>query len=193
MPAVAVVGAQWGDEGKGKVVDILSEHADIVVRFQGGNNAGHTLVVGEETTIVHLIPSGRAPGQGLRHRQRGRGRSLGADRGARPTAGARFTWPTTTTSRSATELTSYCPTTGRSMSRARTMRGGAAIGTTGRGIGPTYEDKMARDGIRFADLLDEDAFPDMLREVGRTQESLSDAELLGVRVRFRLRRGARGM
>ena len=58
MPAVVGVGVQWGDEGKGKVVDILAEHADIVVRYQGGNNAGHTLVVGDEKTVLHLVPSG---------------------------------------------------------------------------------------------------------------------------------------
>ena len=58
MPNVVVVGAQWGDEGKGKIVDLLTEHADVVVRFQGGNNAGHTLVVGGEKTVLHLIPAG---------------------------------------------------------------------------------------------------------------------------------------
>src|SRR5436305_5463678 len=58
MPNVVVIGAQWGDEGKGKVVDLLTEHAQVVVRFQGGNNAGHTLVVGGEKTVLHLIPSG---------------------------------------------------------------------------------------------------------------------------------------
>ena len=58
MPAVVVVGAQWGDEGKGKVVDILAEHADIIVRYQGGNNAGHTLVVDGQKTVLHLVPSG---------------------------------------------------------------------------------------------------------------------------------------
>src|SRR5438552_15450051 len=58
MPAVVVVGAQWGDEGKGKVVDILAEHADVIVRYQGGNNAGHTLVVDGRKTVLHLVPSG---------------------------------------------------------------------------------------------------------------------------------------
>ena len=58
MPAVVVVGTQWGDEGKGKVVDILAEHADVVVRYQGGNNAGHTLVVDGRTSFLHLVPSG---------------------------------------------------------------------------------------------------------------------------------------
>ena len=64
MPNVVVVGAQWGDEGKGKVVDLLTEHAQVVVRFQGGNNAGHTLVVGGQKTVLHLIPSRHPPRRG---------------------------------------------------------------------------------------------------------------------------------
>ncbi len=162
MPAVAIVGAQWGDEGKGKVVDILSEHADIVVRFQGGNNAGHTLVVGEETTVVHLIPSGVLQGKVcvigngvvvdpwvlVEERDALRQRGLLADdEHLRISDRAHLILP-------------YH----RAIDGARErMRGGSAIGTTGRGIGPTYEDKMARDGIRFADLLDEATFPDLLR------------------------------
>ncbi len=163
MPAVAVIGAQWGDEGKGKVVDILSEHADVVVRFQGGNNAGHTLVVGDETTIVHLIPSGVLQGKtcvigngvvvdpwvliGERDKLRARG-MLVEDEQLKISDRAHIIFP-------------YH----RAIDVAReAMRGGAALGTTGRGIGPTYEDKMARDGIRFADLLDEKSFPDMLRD-----------------------------
>ena len=81
MTNVVVVGAQWGDEGKGKIVDWLSERADIVVRFQGGHNAGHTLVIGNETYKLALLPSGVVrPGQAQRHRQR---------RGARPLASGR--------------------------------------------------------------------------------------------------------
>ena len=72
MPNVVVVGAQWGDEGKGKVVDLLTEHAQVVVRFQGGNNAGHTLVVGGQKTVLHLIPSGILH-PGKKRRTRGRG------------------------------------------------------------------------------------------------------------------------
>jgi adenylosuccinate synthase len=177
MPAVAVIGAQWGDEGKGKVVDILAEHADMVVRFQGGNNAGHTLVVGEETTIVHLIPSGVLQGKTCvigngvvvdpwvlieeRDKLRARG-LLGEVEQLKISDRAHLILP-------------YH----RAIDVAReTMRGGAAIGTTGRGIGPTYEDKMARDGIRFADLLDERSFPEMLREsVERKNRYLT--ELLG--------------
>ena len=162
MPAVAVVGAQWGDEGKGKVVDILSEHADIVVRFQGGNNAGHTLVVGDETTVVHLIPSGVLQGKVcvigngvvvdpwvlLEERDSLRARGLLQDsEQLRISDRAHIILP-------------YH----RAIDGARErMRGGAALGTTGRGIGPTYEDKMARDGLRFADLLDVSTFPDLLR------------------------------
>ena len=163
MPAVAVVGAQWGDEGKGKVVDILAEHADIVVRFQGGNNAGHTLVVGEETTVVHLIPSGVLQGKicvignGVvvdpwvlveeRDTLRKRG-FLATDEQLKISDRAHIILPY----HRAIDL-----------GRER-QRGGSAIGTTGRGIGPTYEDKMSRDGIRFADLMDEKGFEDLLRE-----------------------------
>lgn len=183
MPAVAVIGAQWGDEGKGKVVDILAEHADVVVRFQGGNNAGHTLVVGDETTIVHLIPSGVLQGKPCvigngvvvdpwvlieeRDALRARG-FLADDDQLKISDRAHLILP-------------YH----RAIDVAReTMRGGAAIGTTGRGIGPTYEDKMARDGIRFADLLDEQTFPDMLREtVARNNRYLTEL-LGGTAIRF---------
>ena len=89
MANVVVVGAQWGDEGKGKIVDWLSERADVVVRFQGGHNAGHTLVIGNQTYKLSLLPSGvvRA-GQARRHRQRRGGRSLGAARRDRALCGA---------------------------------------------------------------------------------------------------------
>ncbi len=163
MPAVVVVGAQWGDEGKGKVVDILAEHADIVVRFQGGNNAGHTLVVGDEKTVLHLVPSGVLHagkvcviGNGVvvdpvvlleevnALRRRG---YLADPHLLKISDRAHLIMP-------------YH----RAIDQARErLRGEGRIGTTGRGIGPTYEDKMARIGIRFADLLDEQSFADALR------------------------------
>ena len=163
MPAVVVVGAQWGDEGKGKVVDILAEHADIVVRFQGGNNAGHTLVVGDEKTVLHLVPSGVLHagkvcviGNGVvvdpvalleevdALRRRG---YLADEHLLKISDRAHLIMP-------------YH----RAIDQARErLRGEGRIGTTGRGIGPTYEDKMARIGIRFADLLDEHSFADALR------------------------------
>jgi len=163
MPTVVVVGVQWGDEGKGKVVDILAEHADIVVRFQGGNNAGHTLVVGDEKTVLHLIPSGVLHagkvcviGNGVVvdptillteiEALQARG-YLGDDDLLKISDRAHLIMP-------------YH----RAIDVARErLRGEGRIGTTGRGIGPTYEDKMARIGIRFADLLDEKIFPDVLR------------------------------
>src|SRR6516165_4406682 len=154
MPNVVVVGAQWGDEGKGKVVDLLTEHAQVVVRFQGGNNAGHTVVVGGEKTVLHLIPSGILhPGKACvigngvvvdpevftletdRIKQRG----LLADDGQLVVsldAHVIMPWH-------------------KAIDLAREQAMGAAkIGTTGRGIGPTYEDKVARRGVRIRDLLD---------------------------------------
>ncbi len=163
MPAIVVVGAQWGDEGKGKVADILAEHADVVVRYQGGANAGHTLVVGDERTVLHLIPCGVLHpgtvcviGNGVvvdpyalleeidALRKRG---CLEDDSLLKISDRAHLTMP-------------YH----RAIDQARErLRGEGLIGTTGRGIGPTYEDKMARIGIRFADLLDETAFADALK------------------------------
>ena len=90
MANVAVIGAQWGDEGKGKIVDWLSERAEVVVRFQGGHNAGHTLVIGNQTYKLALLPSGRGPpGQAFDHRQRRRGRSLALPGGGRRRSRAR--------------------------------------------------------------------------------------------------------
>lgn len=163
MPAVVVVGIQWGDEGKGKVVDILSEHADLVVRFQGGNNAGHTLVVNGEKTVLHLIPSG------VLHA--GKVCVLGNGVVVDPAVLIQEI--------DALKRRGYLSDDGllkisdrahlimpyhRAIDQARErLRGEGRIGTTGRGIGPTYEDKMARIGIRFADLLDERSFADALR------------------------------
>ncbi|GIW45342.1 MAG: adenylosuccinate synthetase [Candidatus Binatia bacterium] len=163
MPAVVVVGAQWGDEGKGKVVDILAEHADVIARYQGGNNAGHTLVVGGEKTVLHLVPSGVLhpgkvcvigngvvvdPAVLLDEIERLQGRGyLQEDHLLKISDRAHLVMP-------------YH----RAIDLARErLRGEGRIGTTGRGIGPTYEDKMARIGIRFADLLDEESFSDLLR------------------------------
>lgn len=154
MANVVVIGTQWGDEGKGKIVDLLTEKADYVVRFQGGNNAGHTLVVNGKQFIFHLIPSGILhPGKTcmiangvvvdpavLIHEMD----NLAAH-------GIALTSENFVISRYAHIIMPYH----RLLDVAReTKKGAAKIGTTGRGIGPCYEDKVARNGIRLHDLLD---------------------------------------
>jgi adenylosuccinate synthase len=161
---VVIVGSQWGDEGKGKIVDVLAERVDVVARYQGGANAGHTVHVGEEEFVLHQIPSG------ILHPERrcllGNGVVLdpfqffeeldaliarGIDAGARVGISAR-----------AHLLLPYHKMLDRA---AEVRRGAGKIGTTGRGIGPAYEDKVARQGIRVADL----------RDAGRAEERLRAA------------------
>ncbi|QLA17832.1 adenylosuccinate synthase [Desulfolutivibrio sulfoxidireducens] len=156
---IVVHGAQWGDEGKGKIVDLLTEDAQAVVRFQGGNNAGHTLVVGGEKTIVHLIPSGILhPGTTCLV---GNGVVLDPEVLCREmdmlaARGVDVSPKRLIISKKTQVIMSYH----RVLDGAReTLRAGARIGTTGRGIGPCYEDKMARIGIRAGDFAD----PDLLR------------------------------
>ena len=160
MPNVVVIGTQWGDEGKGKIVDLLTAHADIVVRFQGGNNAGHTLVVHGQKSIFHLIPSGILYpekrcliGNGvvvdpdvlleeIRELSE-RGIGIGPDRLG--------------LSERAHLIMPYHKAIDMARERAK---GSSKIGTTGRGIGPCYEDKVARVGIRALDLTE----PEVLEE-----------------------------
>ncbi|MBI2338782.1 MAG: adenylosuccinate synthase [Deltaproteobacteria bacterium] len=165
MPNVVIVGAQWGDEGKGKIVDIFTEHADAVVRFQGGNNAGHTLVVKGETTILHLVPSGILHskvkcviGNGvvvdpevlLEEIESIKKRGFFKDDAQ------------LSVSDEAHLIMPYH----KKLDQLREERAGAGkIGTTGRGIGPCYEDKMARKGIRFCDLDWPAAFHEKLNTV----------------------------
>jgi adenylosuccinate synthase len=162
MPATIVIGSQWGDEGKGKVVDLLAADADIVVRFHGGNNAGHTLVVKGEKTVLNLVPAGVLhPGRicmigpgvvvdpeilvGEIDALRKRG-YLAEDAWLRVSEQAHLIMP-------------YH----RAIDKARErMRGAGKIGTTGRGIGPAYEDKGTRTGIRVVDLYDEMGFREAL-------------------------------
>ena len=162
MSTLVVVGVQWGDEGKGKVVDLLSREADVIVRFQGGNNAGHTLVVGGQKTIVRLIPSGVLHdgkvcviGNGVVVNPE----VLVEEIDALQQRGRLSDPESLKISDIAHLITPYHKAI--DLARER-LRGEGKIGTTGRGIGPTYEDKMARVGIRFVDLLDEDVFAQKL-------------------------------
>ena len=153
MSNVTVIGAQWGDEGKGKIVDWLASRADIVVRFQGGHNAGHTLVVGDQTYKLSLLPSGLVRGKmGVI------GNGVVVDPEALLTEIDRVTAQglkvTPETLRIAENVPLILPVHG-AIDRAREeARGARKIGTTGRGIGPAYEDKVARRAIRLCDLAE---------------------------------------
>ncbi len=165
MANVVVVGAQWGDEGKGKIVDIYTEFADDVVRYQGGNNAGHTLVVGDEKIVLHLIPSG------ILHAGKrciiGNGVVLDPEVFIREITNlkAKGKFQDDSCLLLSESLHIIMPYHKR-IDIAREAKSGAGkIGTTGRGIGPTYEDKVARRGIRLADLLDPAVFARKLQEL----------------------------
>ena len=188
MSNIVVVGTQWGDEGKGKVVDLLAEKAHMVVRFQGGNNAGHTMVVDGEEFISHLIPSGILhkdkpcaigngvvvdPGvliQEIEH-LRDRGIAIGPYN--------------LLISENAHLIMPYHKLIDHGRER---LKGDKKIGTTGRGIGPCYEDRVTRRGIRFCDLIDPDSFkekmPSILRERNfylkefLKSETVAEAEIL---------------
>ncbi len=160
---LVVIGAQWGDEGKGKIVDLLTERAAAVVRFQGGHNAGHTLVIGGQKTILSLIPSGILhPGV---HCLIGNGVVLSLEALLRE-ADALVQKGVPVYDR--LRVSPNCPLilpTHVAIDRARERASGAnAIGTTGRGIGPAYEDKVARRAVRVADLFQRDRLAARLGE-----------------------------
>ena len=164
MSSVVVVGTQWGDEGKGKIVDLLTKYADCIVRFQGGNNAGHTLVVDGKQYIFHIIPSGILyedkkcmigngviidPGVLLEEIDELAGHGL----------------PVTPQRLMISENAHLIMPYHKSLDQAReaSLSKGKKIGTTGRGIGPCYMDKVGRFGIKFGELLDPDLFQDKLK------------------------------
>ena len=164
MANVAVIGAQWGDEGKGKVVDWLASRADIVVRFQGGHNAGHTLVVGDQTYKLSLLPSGVVRGKlGII----GNGVVLDPqallDEIAKVSAqGLKVTPENLRIAENVPLILPLYPAIDKAREAAR---GAAAIGTTGRGIGPAYEDKVARRAIRLCDLAEPETLSRKLDEL----------------------------
>lgn len=161
---VVVLGTQWGDEGKGKVVDLLTEKAAAVVRFQGGHNAGHTLVIDGKKTVLHLIPSGilrddvdcvigngvvLAPDALLKELQMLEDEAIPASARLKLSEACQLILPYHVALDNAREI----------------ARGKKAIGTTGRGIGPAYEDKISRRGLRLGDLMNESRFTEKLKEV----------------------------
>ena len=161
---VVVIGTQWGDEGKGKIVDLLTDRASAVVRFQGGHNAGHTLVIEGNKTVLHLIPSGilRAGVRCL----------IGNGVVLSPAALLEeidMLEASGVPARERLGISESCPLIlpyHIALDQAREVaRGKKAIGTTGRGIGPAYEDKVSRRGIRLGELLDPAHFTERLREV----------------------------
>lgn len=161
---VVVLGTQWGDEGKGKIVDLLTEQASAVVRFQGGHNAGHTLVINGEKTVLHVIPSGilREGVQCLI----GNGVVLSPEALLKEIAALEARQVPV---RERLKISAACPLIlpyHVALDQAREIRRGEnKIGTTGRGIGPAYEDKVARRGLRLGDLRDPVQFESTLREV----------------------------
>ncbi len=154
MANVAVVGSQWGDEGKGKIVDWLSERADVVVRFQGGHNAGHTLVIGERVYKLSLLPSGVVrPGKvGVI------GNGVVVDPWALlaeiETLSGQGVSITPENLKVADNVSLILPLHRHLDNALEEARGNSRIGTTGRGIGPAYEDKVGRRAIRLCDLAD---------------------------------------
>ena len=193
MANIVVVGTQWGDEGKGKVVDILAPHVDVVVRYQGGNNAGHTVVVGREKYVLHSIPSGILhpgrrcvigcgvvvdPASLIEEMEALVRRGVVLDGNLFISKNAHLIMPY----HRALDLASEA------------KRGKRRIGTTGRGVGPAYVDKAARVGIRMADLLDEPLFREKLEanihEKNKLLREIYDAptfsveEILGPYLRY---------
>lgn len=162
--SVVILGSQWGDEGKGKIVDLLTENADVVVRYQGGHNAGHTVVINGEKTALHLLPSGI-----LRphvHCVIGNGVVLSLEALFKEMDRLEATGINFSNRLFVSEATNLILPYHVALDQAREkMAGGAAIGTTGRGIGPAYEDKVARRGLRVGDLMFEKLFKERMETI----------------------------
>lgn len=162
--SVVLIGSQWGDEGKGKIVDLLTDRADAVARFQGGHNAGHTLVIDGEQTILHVIPSGILREDVMCLIGNGVVLSLEAMEKELLEVEAKGI-----DARSRVRISDAAPIIMPhhvALDQAREIaRGNKAIGTTGRGIGPAYEDKVARRGLRVGDLANPELFAEKLRGV----------------------------
>lgn len=163
MQSLAIIGSQWGDEGKGKITDLLGQKCDYVVRYQGGNNAGHTIIVGDQKIVLHLIPSGilhdhctSVVGHGVVFCPRAFKDEM-ADVKA---GGVNVTPDRLKISENCSVITIY----NKLLDAQREAKGPVKIGTTGKGIGPAYEDKTSRKGLKLKDLLDKDILLAKLRD-----------------------------
>ncbi len=171
MGSLAIIGSQWGDEGKGKITDLLAAKSDLVIRYQGGNNAGHTIIVGDRKVILHLIPSGVLHAHALSLIGHGVVFDPRAFRQELDEVNSSETVVTSKNlkiSENCSVITSYH----KLLDQAREGSATVSIGTTGRGIGPAYEDKVGRRAILLKDLLD----PIKLRQ--GLQECLAEKEVL---------------
>lgn len=162
MQSLAIVGSQWGDEGKGKITDLLSAKCDVVVRYQGGNNAGHTIIVDDKKIVLHLIPSGilhpgtvSVIGHGVVLDPQAFLEELMTIRKS-----VNITPENLKISQNCSVVTSYS----KILDGVRESQGTTKIGTTGKGIGPAYEDKISRRGIKLHDLMDKKTLERRLKE-----------------------------
>ena len=172
MACLIIVGTQWGDEGKGKVVDLLTERADAVVRYQGGNNAGHTVMFGNKTFILHMVPSGI-----LRETTSILGNGVVIDL-------SELVKEINDLEKMGIDVEKHLHISDRAQlvmpwhkifdQLREQKKGKSKIGTTGRGIGPTYEDKVGRAGIRVGDLLDQEKFRSRLSELAKEKNIFLD-------------------
>jgi adenylosuccinate synthase len=178
MPTLAVIGSQWGDEGKGKITDYLAEDADLVVRYQGGANAGHTIKVGDEVIALHLLPSGIIR-EGVLS-VIGNGLVIDCEQLKKELEMVRKTGRNTDLLRISDRANVVLPYHRLLDGAEEKARGSKGVGTTGRGIGPCYADKVARAGIRMGDLLDEVYLWERLDTIYPQKERL--ARSLGIKL-----------
>lgn len=163
MPATVIVGTQWGDEGKGKITDYFAEEAELVIRFQGGNNAGHTIVVGGETHKFHLLPSGVIhPGKSV---VIGNGVVVDPEVLLKELSELHERGYSSDNLKISDRANVIMPYHKLMDGVEEKFKGKGKIGTTGRGIGPTYTEKVSRNGIRMADLLDPESLDEKLEVV----------------------------
>jgi len=170
MQTMAIIGAQWGDEGKGKITDLLAEKCDLVVRYQGGHNAGHTIWVNGQKTVLHVIPSGvlhphclSVIGHGVVLEPENFLNELSKIKTITTVSPENLKLSST-----ATVITSYH----KILDAAREAQGVEKIGTTGKGIGPAYEDKVSRRGIKVKDLFNKDTLVQRLSTGFKEKEIL---------------------